>query len=162
MGACEIAHRYKRVTHDRRSNAMPSCLHCTQNSNTNQQKTKQERNAPTTREEESFLRFLRSTSSLFPVRTYYKYYCTFNSKIHNPCSDTKVAGSRSLHLQVAQQKHAYVRPLARTHARTLATGARQLVVHEALDTTSMSGVYLSSLTPITNMGASPDGALITT
>ena len=41
---------------------------------------------------------------------------------------------------------------------TLATGARQLVVHEALDTTVMSGVYLSWLTPITNMGASPEGA----
>ena len=37
---------------------------------------------------------------------------------------------------------------------TLAKGARQLVVHEALDTTwSLSGLYLSSLTPMTNMGA---------
>lgn len=45
---------------------------------------------------------------------------------------------------------------------TLAIGARQLVVQEALETTSMSGEYLSSLTPITNIGASPEGALITT
>jgi len=37
---------------------------------------------------------------------------------------------------------------------TLAKGARQLVVHEALETTwSLSGLYLSSFTPITNMGA---------
>src|SRR6266536_3486598 len=34
--------------------------------------------------------------------------------------------------------------------RTLATGARQLVVHDALDTTVWArGSYLSSLTPIT-------------
>jgi glyceraldehyde 3-phosphate dehydrogenase len=37
-------------------------------------------------------------------------------------------------------------------------GARQLVVHEALDTTLMSDVYVSSFTPITNIGASGDGA----
>ena len=43
----------------------------------------------------------------------------------------------------------------------LAIGARQLVVHEALDTMSWPA-YLSSLTPITNIGASPDGAEITT
>src|SRR5699024_11919544 len=37
---------------------------------------------------------------------------------------------------------------------TLAMGARQLVVQEALDTKYMSGVYLSRLTPHTNMGVS--------
>lgn len=43
--------------------------------------------------------------------------------------------------------------------RTLASGARQLVVHDALETTSIEdGSYLSSLTPITNIGASADGA----
>ena len=41
---------------------------------------------------------------------------------------------------------------------TLARGARQLVVQEALDTTVMSLWYLSWLTPITNIGASADGA----
>ena len=41
---------------------------------------------------------------------------------------------------------------------TLARGARQFVVQEALDTTVMSLEYLSSLTPQTNMGASADGA----
>ena len=41
---------------------------------------------------------------------------------------------------------------------TLARGARQFVVHEALETMSMSEVYLSSLTPNTNMGASAEGA----
>lgn len=46
--------------------------------------------------------------------------------------------------------------------RTLATGARQFVVHEAFDTTSISAVYLLWLTPITNIGASPEGALMTT
>lgn len=44
----------------------------------------------------------------------------------------------------------------------LATGARQLVVQDALDTTAMSGVYLSWFTPITNIGASPEGAEMTT
>ena len=41
---------------------------------------------------------------------------------------------------------------------TLARGARQLVVQEALDTTVMSLWYLSWLTPITNIGASAEGA----
>ena len=45
---------------------------------------------------------------------------------------------------------------------TLARGARQLVVQEALDTTVISLVYLSWLTPITNMGASELGAEMTT
>merc|ERR1719171_2476349 len=40
----------------------------------------------------------------------------------------------------------------------LASGARQLVVHEALESTGMSGVYFSWLTPITNIGASAEGA----
>merc|ERR1719318_2051815 len=44
----------------------------------------------------------------------------------------------------------------------LARGARQLVVQEALDTTCMLGSYLSLFTPMTNMGASADGAEITT
>ena len=43
--------------------------------------------------------------------------------------------------------------------RTLAMGARQLVVQEALETKFMSVVYLSRLTPQTNMGvASLEGA----
>src|SRR5699024_8859916 len=37
---------------------------------------------------------------------------------------------------------------------TLARGARQLVVQEALETNCMSGVYLSRFTPQTNMGVS--------
>merc|ERR1711970_421558 len=41
---------------------------------------------------------------------------------------------------------------------TLATGARQLVVQEALDTTCRLGSYFSWFTPITNMGASAEGA----
>ena len=46
---------------------------------------------------------------------------------------------------------------------TLAMGAKQLVVQEALDTTSMVLLsYFSLFTPITNMGASLDGALMTT
>merc|ERR1740130_499080 len=40
----------------------------------------------------------------------------------------------------------------------LASGARQLVVHEALESTLMSAVKDRWLTPITNMGASADGA----
>merc|ERR1719258_767114 len=40
----------------------------------------------------------------------------------------------------------------------LARGARQLVVHDAFDRTLMSLVYLVWLTPITNIGASADGA----
>merc|ERR1711915_404901 len=46
--------------------------------------------------------------------------------------------------------------------RTLATGARQLVVQEALETMVMSFEYLSSLTPMTNIGASAEGAEMTT
>ena len=41
--------------------------------------------------------------------------------------------------------------------RILATGARQLVVQEALDTTYMSDLYSLSLTPITKMGTSSLG-----
>merc|ERR1719426_504604 len=41
---------------------------------------------------------------------------------------------------------------------TLASGPRQLVVHEALESTLTSLVYLVWLTPITNMGASAEGA----
>mmetsp|Transcript_65615 Transcript_65615/g.203438 ORF Transcript_65615/g.203438 Transcript_65615/m.203438 type:complete len:211 (-) Transcript_65615:365-997(-) len=40
---------------------------------------------------------------------------------------------------------------------TLASGARQLVVQEALDTTVRSGVYLSWLTPMTNIGTESFG-----
>ena len=40
---------------------------------------------------------------------------------------------------------------------TLARGTRQFVVHEALETMTMSEVYSSSLTPNTNMGASAEG-----
>jgi hypothetical protein len=43
----------------------------------------------------------------------------------------------------------------------LARGARQLVVHEALDTTVWPA-YCSWFTPMTNMGASFEGAEITT
>jgi len=42
--------------------------------------------------------------------------------------------------------------------KTLARGAKQLVVQEALERTLMSLVYLSRLTPHTNMGASAEGA----
>merc|ERR1719473_137839 len=46
---------------------------------------------------------------------------------------------------------------------TLASGARQLVVHDALEMTCIVlGSYFSSLTPMTNMGASGDGAEMTT
>lgn len=41
---------------------------------------------------------------------------------------------------------------------TLARGARQLVVQEALERTTISLVYVSRLTPQTNMGASAEGA----
>lgn len=41
---------------------------------------------------------------------------------------------------------------------TLARGARQLVVQDALERISMSLVYFSRLTPQTNMGASAEGA----
>ena len=44
----------------------------------------------------------------------------------------------------------------------LARGARQLVVHDALDTMSSESLYSSELTPMTNMGASPEGAEMTT
>jgi len=43
-----------------------------------------------------------------------------------------------------------------------ARGARQLVVHDALERTLMSLVYFVWLTPITNMGASAEGAEIMT
>ena len=41
---------------------------------------------------------------------------------------------------------------------TLARGARQFVVQEALETTCRLGSYFSWFTPITNMGASAEGA----
>lgn len=40
---------------------------------------------------------------------------------------------------------------------TLASGAKQLVVHDALDTTSISGLYAVWFTPITNMGVASLG-----
>merc|ERR1719313_2859236 len=40
----------------------------------------------------------------------------------------------------------------------LASGARQLVVHDALERTLMSLVYFVWLTPMTNIGASAEGA----
>ena len=43
-----------------------------------------------------------------------------------------------------------------------ASGARQLVVHDAFDTTVYLGSYFSRLTPTTNIGASAEGAEITT
>jgi hypothetical protein len=46
--------------------------------------------------------------------------------------------------------------------RTLARGARQLVVQLALETMLMSDLYSFSLTPTTNMGASLLGAEMTT
>src|SRR5215472_781627 len=45
---------------------------------------------------------------------------------------------------------------------TLARGARQLVVQEALEITVISFRYSLWLTPMTNMGASFEGAVITT
>ena len=45
---------------------------------------------------------------------------------------------------------------------TLARGARQLVVQLAFETMLTSEVYLSSLTPTTNIGASLLGAEMTT
>lgn len=58
--------------------------------------------------------------------------------------------NRELHIQQLLNHH------------TFANGARQLVVQLALETTSMLGVYVFSFTPITNIGASADGADITT
>mmetsp|Transcript_53638 Transcript_53638/g.131438 ORF Transcript_53638/g.131438 Transcript_53638/m.131438 type:complete len:271 (+) Transcript_53638:149-961(+) len=46
---------------------------------------------------------------------------------------------------------------------TLTSGARQLVVHDAFEITSIDAAsYLSSFTPMTNIGASFDGALMIT
>jgi len=45
---------------------------------------------------------------------------------------------------------------------TLARGARQFVVQLALETMSISGWYVFSFTPTTNIGASADGADIIT
>jgi len=45
---------------------------------------------------------------------------------------------------------------------TLAKGARQFVVHDAFETMVCSGVIFLWLTPITNIGASADGAEIAT
>ena len=54
-------------------------------------------------------------------------------------------------------------PASTLSLRTLAMGARQLVVQEALETKVMSLVYLSGFTPQTNMGVSSlKGADITT
>merc|ERR1712225_158853 len=52
--------------------------------------------------------------------------------------------------------------ISKLSCRTLASGARQLVVHEALEMTSSLGSYLSRLTPQTYIGASADGAEMTT
>merc|ERR1719198_1087095 len=53
-----------------------------------------------------------------------------------------------------------IRPLTMPYSSWMifASGARQLVVHEAFDSTVTSLVYLVWLTPMTNIGASADGA----
>jgi len=69
--------------------------------------------------------------------------------------------SQSSHRSFAQDTHTS-KP-QQDPSLTLARGARQLVVQDALDTTLwLLGSYLSWLTPITNMGASAEGAEITT
>lgn len=45
---------------------------------------------------------------------------------------------------------------------TLARGARQLVVHEAFEMTGISDLYSLLFTPMTNIGASAEGAEMTT
>lgn len=45
---------------------------------------------------------------------------------------------------------------------TLANGAKQLVVHDALLRMLIDGLYVFSLTPHTNIGASADGAVMMT
>ena len=45
---------------------------------------------------------------------------------------------------------------------TLANGAKQFVVHEALLRILIDGSYDCSFTPTTNIGASADGAVMTT
>lgn len=52
--------------------------------------------------------------------------------------------------------------MPKASSRIFANGARQLVVHDAQETTAVPGTYVFSLTPITNMGASGEGAVITT
>lgn len=64
------------------------------------------------------------------------------------CSKTSV--TKRLEIQGKQCNH------------TLARGARQLVVQLALETMFMFGLYVFSFTPTTNIGASADGADITT
>lgn len=54
------------------------------------------------------------------------------------------------------------RKLSLGKKNTLARGARQFVVQLAFETISISEVYLSSLTPQTNIGASLLGAEMTT
>lgn len=49
-----------------------------------------------------------------------------------------------------------------TVRQTLASGARQLVVQLAFETMFMSSLYEALLTPMTNMGASAEGAEIIT
>merc|ERR1719379_1562267 len=53
-----------------------------------------------------------------------------------------------------------IRPLTMPYSSwmILASGARQLVVHEAFESTLMSLVYLFWFTPMTNIGASAEGA----
>merc|ERR1719443_2019896 len=53
-----------------------------------------------------------------------------------------------------------IRPLTMPYSSWMifASGARQLVVHDALDSTLTSLVYLFWFTPMTNIGASAEGA----
>lgn len=61
-----------------------------------------------------------------------------------------------------REKHQEIYHYKGIKQKTLARGARQLVVQLALETMSSSGLYSFSLTPTTNMGASLLGAEITT
>ena len=61
-----------------------------------------------------------------------------------------------------QLRPIYLRCALGQGGRTFARGARQFVVQLALDTMLTSDVYLSSLTPTTNIGASLLGAEMTT
>jgi hypothetical protein len=61
------------------------------------------------------------------------------------------------------EKHKQSKNIKTKKVFTLASGARQLVVQEALEMTFMSALYSVLLTPITKVGVSSDaGALMIT
>lgn len=135
MRAREMAHSHKqRVTNGGRSDAMPPCLHCTQNPNTKKNthtQNKTERNSHTTKTRHFLHYEVRHRSSCTYVDTTININAVLSIQIHNPRFILTVTVQEPS--PPGCQKQTHVRPLAvRTHlshGREAVSGARSVGHH---------------------------------